>query len=268
MFGFLLGEALRDLRRAGRVAVSAIMLITLSLAALGAFWLLSSNLGQAVAQFRERVKIVVYLKREPPAAEASALAERVRRMPGVASVRYVGKTEALGVLKQVLGKDAAVADSLAAEPAAGVAGDHADRRGLHARGRPRAGHPAGDPAGDGRDRRGRGLDRALRPRSASALGLRPRRGRRAGPGRHPDGHHRHHARPARPARRDGDHAAGRRARARRPHAAAAAGHDAGAHGRDAGRLGADRLLCAPGAAPGAAGERGARAWPGSRSCAP
>ena len=40
MFGFLLGEALRDLRRAGRVAGSAILLITLSLAALGGFWLL------------------------------------------------------------------------------------------------------------------------------------------------------------------------------------------------------------------------------------
>jgi cell division transport system permease protein len=116
VFGFLLGEALRDLRRAGRVAVSAIMLITLSLAALGAFWLLSSNLGQAVAQFRERVKIVVYLKREPPAAEATLLADRVRRMPGVASVRYVGKAEALGTLRQVLGKDAAVADSLAQNP--------------------------------------------------------------------------------------------------------------------------------------------------------
>ena len=84
MLGFLVGEALRDLRRAGRVAVSAIMLITLSLAALGAFWLLSSNLGQAVAQLRERVKIVVYLKREPSAADATALVERVRRMPGVA----------------------------------------------------------------------------------------------------------------------------------------------------------------------------------------
>jgi cell division transport system permease protein len=116
VFGFLLGEALRDLRRAGRVAISAIMLITLSLAALGAFWLLSSNLGQAVAQFRERMKIVVYLKREPPAAEANALAERVRRMPGVSSVRYVGKAEALGTLRQVLGKDASVADSLPQNP--------------------------------------------------------------------------------------------------------------------------------------------------------
>jgi cell division transport system permease protein len=116
VFGFLLGEALRDLRRAGRVAVSAILLISLSLAALGAFWLLSSNLGQAVDQFRERVKIIVYLKREASTSESSALVERVRRMPGVAAARYVGKVEALGTLKQVLGKDAAVADSLPQNP--------------------------------------------------------------------------------------------------------------------------------------------------------
>jgi cell division transport system permease protein len=116
VFGFLLGEALRDLRRAGRVAVSAILLISLSLAALGAFWLLSSNLGQAVALFRERVKIVVYLEREPSVADAAALVGRVRQLPGVAAVRYVGKSEALGTLKQVLGKDAAVADSLPQNP--------------------------------------------------------------------------------------------------------------------------------------------------------
>ena len=116
MFGFLLGEALRDLRRAGRVAVSAILLISLALAALGAFWLLSSNLGEAVAQFRDRVKIVVYLQREPAPLEANALVERVRRMPGVAAVRYVGKAEALGTLRQVLGKDAAIADALPQNP--------------------------------------------------------------------------------------------------------------------------------------------------------
>jgi cell division transport system permease protein len=116
VFGFLLGEALRDLRRAGRVAVSAILLITLSLAALGAFWLLSSNLSEAVAQYRERVKLVVYLKREPGAVEANALVERVRALSGVAAVRYVGKAEALGTLRQMLGKDAAVADALPQNP--------------------------------------------------------------------------------------------------------------------------------------------------------
>ena len=116
MFGFLLGEALRDLRRAGSVAVSAILLISLSLAALGAFWLLSSNLSHAVTQLRERVKVVVYLKREPSTSEIKALVERVNRMPGVAAVRYIGKIEALGTLKQVLGKDAAVVDLLPQNP--------------------------------------------------------------------------------------------------------------------------------------------------------
>ena len=117
MVGFLIGEALRDLRRAGRVAVSAIVLITLSLAALGGFWLVSSNLDRAVARWRDRVRIVVYLKREPSSADAAAaLVERVRTTPGVAGVTFIGKAEALRGLKQVLGKDASVVDQLPANP--------------------------------------------------------------------------------------------------------------------------------------------------------
>lgn len=116
MLGFLIGEALRDLRRAGRVAVSAIVLITLSLAALGGFWLVSSNLERAVAKWRERVRIIVYLKREPPAGEAAALVERVQRVPGVAGVLYLSKADALASLKTVLGKDASVVAQLPSNP--------------------------------------------------------------------------------------------------------------------------------------------------------
>src|SRR5438876_1022976 len=116
MAGFLIGEALRDLRRAGRVAVAAVLLITLSLAALGGFWLVSTNVGQATAHWRDRVRIIVYLKREPPAADVHALMERVQAMPDVGAVRYVSKAEALGTLKQVLGKDASVAEQLPANP--------------------------------------------------------------------------------------------------------------------------------------------------------
>jgi cell division transport system permease protein len=116
VLGFLIGEALRDLRRAGRVAVSAILLITLSLAALGGFWLVSSNIGEATDHWRNRVRIIVFLKREAAGSEANALVERVAAMPGVSTVRYVGKAEALGTLKQVLGKDASVADQLPVNP--------------------------------------------------------------------------------------------------------------------------------------------------------
>jgi cell division transport system permease protein len=114
VLAFLVSEALRDLRRGGRTAVSAIALIALSLATLGAFGLLSENLGRAIDQWRDRVRIVVYLKQEP--ADPGALVRSVREIPGVADARYVGKAEALGALRRTLGKDASVADQLPSNP--------------------------------------------------------------------------------------------------------------------------------------------------------
>jgi cell division transport system permease protein len=116
VLGFLVGEAFRDLRRAGRVAVSAVVLITLSLGALGGFWLVSSNIGRAVAKWRDQVRIVVYLKREPSAGDVATLLDRVRAMPGVAGAVFIGKADALRSLKQVLGKDAGVVDQLPSNP--------------------------------------------------------------------------------------------------------------------------------------------------------
>ncbi|HEV8142894.1 MAG TPA: ABC transporter permease [Methylomirabilota bacterium] len=116
MIGFLVGEAFRDLRRAGRVAASAIVLTTLSLGAVGVFLILSENLGHAVASWRDRLRVTVYLKQEPSTTAASALVRRVEGLPGVASVRYVNRSDALDTLKKVLGKDAVAADQLSSNP--------------------------------------------------------------------------------------------------------------------------------------------------------
>jgi cell division transport system permease protein len=110
MVAFLLSEAFRDLRRAGRVAVSAIALIMLSLGSVGAFLLLADNLGSAVTTWRDRLRIIVYLKQEPSPAAASALVQRVRGFEGVGAARFVSRAEALASLKRVLGKDAGAAD--------------------------------------------------------------------------------------------------------------------------------------------------------------
>ena len=118
MVGFLVVEALRDLRRAGRVALSAIVLITLALAALGLFWTVTSNLGQAVAKWRDRVRVIVYLKTEPDSKAVSELVARVQSVPGVASAVYVSRADALASLKRVLGRDASVVDQLGANPLA------------------------------------------------------------------------------------------------------------------------------------------------------
>src|SRR3990167_5055145 len=116
MFGFLVGEALRDLRRAGRVAVSAILLITLSLAALGGFWLVSGTRARPVGRWRARARIIVSPRREPAETALPALLERVHGVPGVASAVYVSRADALHALKQVLGRDAGVVESLPTNP--------------------------------------------------------------------------------------------------------------------------------------------------------
>ncbi len=116
MLAFLVGEALRDIGRAGQVALSAVLLITLSLGALGGFWILSTNLGVAAARWRDQLRIIVYLKEEPSAEGVTALVSRVRALDGVARVHYVSKADALRAVKHELGEHAAVADSLPSNP--------------------------------------------------------------------------------------------------------------------------------------------------------
>jgi cell division transport system permease protein len=116
MAAFLIGEALGNLLRAGRLAVSAIILTALSLGALGAFWIVSSNLGQAVARWREQIRIIAYLKHEPPPGDTTTLVEQVSGLPGVARVRYVSKADALRALKIELGPQAAIVDTLPDNP--------------------------------------------------------------------------------------------------------------------------------------------------------
>jgi cell division transport system permease protein len=113
---FVVAEACRDLRRAGRLAVFAVLLIALSLGALGAFWVLSENLGAAVARWREQLRVVVYLREEPSGPAAAALVMRIQGLDGVKRARYVSKAEALGVVRQSLGEYAAVTDTLPSNP--------------------------------------------------------------------------------------------------------------------------------------------------------
>jgi cell division transport system permease protein len=106
MLSFMFNEAMRDLRRAGRVGISAILLIALSLTALGGFWLLSVNLGRAIDQWGDRVRVIVYLKDEPPAAKVDDLLQKIEAVGGIQRLRFVSKADALQALKRTLGSQA------------------------------------------------------------------------------------------------------------------------------------------------------------------
>src|SRR4026207_2413294 len=116
MLSFSCSEAVRDRRRRGRVGVSAILLIALSLTALGGFWLLSLNLGRAIDQWGDRVRVIVYLKDEPPAARVDEVLQKIEAVGGIQRVRFVSKADALRVLKRSLGSQADGAEQLPRHP--------------------------------------------------------------------------------------------------------------------------------------------------------
>lgn len=116
MLSFVVNEAMRDLRRAGKIGLAAILLIALSLTALGGFWLLSVNLGRAIDQWGDRVRVIVYLKDEPPAAKLEEVLQRIEAVGGIQRLRYVSKADALRALKRSLGSQADVADQLPRNP--------------------------------------------------------------------------------------------------------------------------------------------------------
>lgn len=117
MASFVLGAALRDLRRGGAAAVVAILLSGLAALATGGTLLGLEALARLAAQWRADLRVVAILrqplKRPEDPQSAVSLA---RALPGVGAVRYVSADEALADLRRYLGAGTDGLDRLSANP--------------------------------------------------------------------------------------------------------------------------------------------------------
>jgi cell division transport system permease protein len=116
---FVLGSALRDLRRTGATGIAAIFLVALAVLVIGATLLGGQALARLVAGWRAEVRIVAVLGAARAANGASPLVPAARALPGAAAVRYVSGRDALGELRQYLaatGLDGDGLDSLPLNP--------------------------------------------------------------------------------------------------------------------------------------------------------
>lgn len=96
-----LEATLRDLRRGGGAGLGALLLVLLTILTAGSVLILRENVERIVAGWRAEVRVVVYLREEPP-ARAEWLAS-LRALDGVRAWRWVSADEALGTLQGYLG---------------------------------------------------------------------------------------------------------------------------------------------------------------------
>ncbi|MGH7337273.1 MAG: cell division protein FtsX, partial [Myxococcota bacterium] len=86
-------EAVVGLLRSWRVSVLAILTIAVSLFLAGLLLLVSQNLSQAIHEWRQEARFVVYLEPRASAAEKQAITERLRTAPWVRAIVPVSAEE-------------------------------------------------------------------------------------------------------------------------------------------------------------------------------
>ncbi len=114
--GFSLREAIAGMKRSGLLAVASVVVMSLSFLMLGLFLLLTVNLRHAVHLAQGRVEITAYLEEGVEASATMALGDSLRSLSGVKSVRWISKDDALARFKTELGDEAALLESLEANP--------------------------------------------------------------------------------------------------------------------------------------------------------
>jgi cell division transport system permease protein len=94
-FGFFLREALRGLRRSSAPALAALLTVVITALVLGVFIPIVQATTGTANEVRSRVVVDVYLKDTASAADRSAVQRSLEGTPGVKSVEFISKDEAL-----------------------------------------------------------------------------------------------------------------------------------------------------------------------------
>jgi cell division transport system permease protein len=94
-FSFFLKEALRGLRRSSAPALAALLTVVITALVLGVFIPIVQATTGTANEVRNRVVVDAYLKDDTTAAERAQAQRELESTPGVKSVEYISKDEAL-----------------------------------------------------------------------------------------------------------------------------------------------------------------------------
>src|SRR4051795_2803940 len=93
--GFFLREALRGLRRSSAPALAALLTVVITALVLGVFIPIVQATTGTANEVRNRVVADVYLKNSATEADRTQAQRELEATPGVKSVEYISKDEAL-----------------------------------------------------------------------------------------------------------------------------------------------------------------------------
>ncbi|MDQ7844434.1 MAG: permease-like cell division protein FtsX [Armatimonadota bacterium] len=109
-------DAWASFRRNGLMTAAAVTTITVALLVVGTAVLVGLNLEKVARAVEGQVQVVAFLRDGLPPSDISRTRAAVAALPGVRSVRFVGRDAALERLRKQLGGGAAFADLVSTNP--------------------------------------------------------------------------------------------------------------------------------------------------------
>lgn len=104
-FLYFISDAFKSLRRNATISIASAATVLTTLVVFGAFLLTALNVSVGVQDVQSKVEIKVFLKDNATQAEQSAIEAKIKSIPGVKSVTYETKAEALTKFKAQFAND-------------------------------------------------------------------------------------------------------------------------------------------------------------------
>jgi len=98
-------ETGQNLRRNWLLALATIVVVAVSLAALGGVFLIKSGIERAFAKWSDDVSFIVYMNASAPQDQIDSVGRQLEDNPQVASVDYFDRTESYELFKRIFEKD-------------------------------------------------------------------------------------------------------------------------------------------------------------------
>jgi cell division transport system permease protein len=113
---YFVREGIQGFRRNGLMSVAAVTITMVTLVALGVALVLAGAVDHMARLVEAKLQVVVYLRDGLGATEVASLRARLARLPGVTSVTYVSKDDALTGFQQTLGGKVDLGELLSHNP--------------------------------------------------------------------------------------------------------------------------------------------------------
>jgi len=113
--GYFFKESLLSLKRNGWMSFASVLTVAISLFVCGVFWLLVLNVNNVANSIESSMEIRAFLKEDTSQEQIAQVEGQIKALPGVKSVDFISRDEALASLKSQFGEKGGLLEALAGQ---------------------------------------------------------------------------------------------------------------------------------------------------------